>query len=325
MNRIDLGDNDSLNILFAHSAFQLSNAFGKRNTCIQHTQAWTAEECMDKIADVDIAVLSTFWNPALLENAPKLKMIHAPASGYDQFDLDLLEQRGIILTNSRGAMANAVAEHAIAIILSFTRQLHLLRDAQLNHTWRQPIIDLESREDELGGKSVLVYGLGSIGERFTSFAKAFGMRVIGIKRDTSNHDGNADEVHPPEAFPDLLPNADFVVLTCALNSKTEGLINKKTLALMSSHSILVNMARGRCVNEADLIDALRHNAIGGAALDCTEMEPLSAESELWDMPNVIITPHSAGDTRRYEHNVTDILLRNIEKIQHGELPINQII
>ena len=140
MNRIELGNNNELTILFAHGAFNLSEAFGQVSSDIRHSQVWTAEDCAEKITDADIAMLSTFWSPSLLDNAPKLKMIHAPAAGYDQFDLELLKERGIILINSRGTMANAVAEHGIALILSFTRQLNLLRDAQRDHVWRDPIM-----------------------------------------------------------------------------------------------------------------------------------------------------------------------------------------
>ena len=325
MRRIDLPDDDALAVLFAHPAYRLSRAFGDLDTNIRHSQAWTMEECRRSIPDADIAVLSGFWDPDLLENAARMKMIHVCAAGYDQFDLEMLERRGIVLTNSRGAMANAVAEHAMAMILAFTRKLHLLRDAQGERHWRPPITEPGDREDELGGKTVLVYGLGTIGSRFAVLAKAFGMRVLGIKRDTANHDGVADEVHPPGAFGDLLPGADYVVLACALNAQTEGLINRGMLDLMSRHAVLVNVARGRCVDEGDLIDGLNRDAIAGAALDCTEVEPLPPESELWSMPNVIVTPHSAGDTRRYERNVVEILSGNIRKIRRGERLDNQIV
>jgi D-2-hydroxyacid dehydrogenase (NADP+) len=322
---IKLPEDHNLCIHFAHPAFKFADAFGRKNNTIEHWQSFSSDQIMESIANTDILVLSGFWDPELLNVATRLKWIHVNAAGYDQFDLGSLQDKGVMLTNSRGAMANAVAEHAIGMMLSFTRKLFELRGEQLSHRWRSSFANAAQREDELDDRTLLIYGLGTIGSRLAELAKAFNMKVIGIKRDVRSYTGVADEVYGVELFEQQLPRADFVALTCSLSEQTRNVINQRTLSLMSEHAILVNVARGGCVNEADLIDALRHGNIGGAALDCTVVEPLAADSRLWDMPNTLVTPHSAGDTRRYEDNVVDILLNAIKAVRCGESPQTRVV
>jgi phosphoglycerate dehydrogenase-like enzyme len=186
--------------------------------------------------------------------------------------------------------------------------------------------DLTQREDEIGGKTLLIVGLGRIGGRLAQLAKAFDMKVTGIRRDPAGGAGAADEVHGLEALKSLLPRADFVALTCPLTPETTGLIDAEALGLMRPDAHLVNVARGRVCVEAALTEALAQRRIAGAALDCTEAEPLPAESPLWAMPNVLITPHTAGETRRYEDNVLDLLEENLGRLWRGEAALkNQIL
>ena len=169
-------------------------------------------------------------------------------------------------------------------------------------------------------------GLGRIGGRLAQLAKAFDMKVIGVRRDPTGGAGAADEVHALSALPALLPRADFVALTCPLTPETTGLINAEALARMRPDAYLVNVARGKVCVEADVAAALQAGRIAGAALDCTEVEPLAAESPLWAMPNVLITPHTAGETRRYEDNVLDLLEENLGRLWRGETALkNQVV
>ena len=144
------------------------------------------------------------------------------------------------------------------------------------------------------------------------------MRVIGIKRDPSRGAGAADKLVGPDGLLGVLPEADFVALTCPLTPQTENLIDAKALAAMKPSAYLVNVARGRVVNEPALAEALQAGRIAGAALDCVWEEPLPATSALWSVPNVLITPHTAGETRRYEDNVIDLLLENLGRMWRGE-------
>ena len=313
-----LPGDDTLVIHFAHVAYRLAERFALRGTGIAHFQTWSREDTLARIAEGHVLVLSGLWSDEMLDQAANLRFIQVCAAGYDRFGLDALAARGVRLANGSGVNRNAVSDHAMALLLALTRHVHTGRDRQRAHQWRGMISDLGRREEELAGKTMLVYGLGAIGSRLARLARAFDMRVVGIKRDTASHDGSADEVRPPERFFESLSEADVVVLTCPLTSQTENLIDAAALARMRPGAYLVNVARGRCVNEPDLIDALERGAIAGAGIDTTWQEPLEPDSTLWDLENALITPHTAGETRQYEDNVVDILIENVQRLQRGE-------
>jgi len=237
-----------------------------------------------------------------------------------------LARRGIRLASARGVNARAVAEHAMALILALSRRLPEARDNQRTRVWRGMIGDLSQREDELGGKTLLVVGLGDIGGRLARLGKAFDMRVVGLRRDPSNGPGSADSVHPMGALKSLLPEADVVALTCPLTPETENLVDAEALDGMKPSAHLVNVARGRVVDEAALTLALQARRIAGAALDVTAEEPLAPGSPLWGMAQVLITPHTAGETRRYEDNVIAILRDNLDRLGRGDQELrNQVV
>ena len=306
-----------ITIHFAHTAYQFSALFEQRNTSIKHFQTWTAADTAARIGEGDVLVVTGFWNNELLANADKLKFIQVCGAGYDQFDLAAVRSQGIRLANASGVNVNAVSDHAMALILALNRQLHHARDNQHKAHWRGMISDLSLREDELPGKTLLIFGLGKIGSRLAKLAQAFGMKVIGIKRDTSTTVAYVDELHTSAALPDLLPRADLVALTCPLTDETHQIINAKAIAAMKSTAYLINVARGACVDESALIDALQNQRIAGAGIDVTEIEPLAPDSPLWLLDNVILTPHTGGETRRYEDNVIDILIENLQRLARG--------
>jgi len=276
------------------------------------------EEFTARIAEADVVSVSMMWRNELIARAPKLKFIQSISAGLDQYSREALKAAGIRLASGQGVNARAVAEHAMSFILAMTRQLHFARDNQVKHHWRGMISDLTKREDELGGKTLLIVGLGRIGSHLAMLARAFGMRVIATKRDVASGAGAADAVFTNDALIERLPEADFVALTCPLNAQTEGLINARALAAMKPSAYLINVARGRVVDEPALIAALAEGRIAGAGLDCTVEEPLPVASPLWDIPNVLITPHTAGETRRYEDNVIDLLVENLDRLWRGE-------
>ena len=317
---------DQITIQFAHVAYRLAERFALRDTGIAHFQTWSSDETTSRLDEADVLVLSGFWHDDLLAKAPNLKFIQICAAGYDQFGLDALQNRGVRLANGAGVNANAVSEHAMALILALMRQIHVGRDNQRKRHWRGMISDLSAREDELPGKTVLIFGSGTIGGRIARLARAFDTHVIGVKRNLSDYDSAIAEVHPPDALLDLLPRADVVVLTCPLTPETERVINAEALAQMKSSAFLVNVSRGGCVDEMALVDAVRDGTIAGAGIDVTSEEPLPASSPLWDLDKVIITPHTGGETRSYEDNVIDVLLENLERLWRGDAQLlNQII
>ena len=191
---------------------------------------------------------------------------------------------------------------------------------------RGMIGDISRREDELGGKVLLVVGLGQIGGRLAQLAKAFDMRVIGLRRDPSAGRGAADAVYAMVEFKSLLPQADFVALTCPLTKETEKLLDADALGRMKPSAYLVTVARGRVVDEAALIKALAARRIAGAGIDVTAEEPLAPDSRLWGMEQVLLTPHTAGETRHYEDNVIEILRDNLGRLWRGEAQLrNQVV
>jgi phosphoglycerate dehydrogenase-like enzyme len=317
---------DRLAICFAHVAYQLHERFAALNTGINSFAVRDAETLANRVGEADVLVISGLWQNSLLDRAPQLRFIQAIGAGTDQFPRDELARRGIRLASARGVNARAVAEHAMALILALSRRLPEARDNQARRIWRQMISDLARREDELDGKTLLVVGSGDIGGRLARLAKAFEMSVLGLRRDPSLGRGAADAVHPMSALKSLLPEADFVALTCPLTPETENLIDADALARMRAAAYLVNVARGRVVDETALVEALAARQIAGAGIDVTVEEPLAANSPLWAMEHVLITPHTAGETRRYEDNVIEILRDNLERLWRGESQLrNQVV
>ncbi len=317
---------DSLTICFAHAAYQLQARFAARNAGSASVEVRSREDLDGAVADADVLVISGLWHNALLELAPKLRFIQSIGAGTDQFPKELLKTRGIRLASAQGVNERAVAEHAMALILALARHLPQARDNQRRHVWRKMIGEIERREDELAGKTLLIIGLGRIGARLTRLAKAFDLRVVGVRRDPAAGDNGADAVHATAELEKLLPQADIVALTCPLTPETTGIVGRRALSLMKPSAMLVNVARGRCVDEAALIDALAGRRIAAAALDCVAEEPLPSSSPLWDMDNVLITPHTAGETQRYEENVLDVLTENLGRLWRGETTLkNQVV
>ncbi len=313
-------------ICFAHVAYPLADIFARRATGLAHFQVWNQHDLREKIGEAHVLVISGLWQNDLLDRAPNLRFIQSIGAGYDQFSLDALRGCGIRLANAKGVNRNAVSEHAMAMILSLARQLHTGRDHQRSHHWRGMISDISRREDELGGKTLLIIGLGGIGSRLAALAKAFNMEVIATKRTPATPGAAVAEVYPPDQLKAILPRADFVALTCPLTPETRNLIDAEALSLMKPSAYLINVARGGCVDEPALLAALRQGTIAGAALDHLWDEPLPPDSPFWDLENVVITPHTAGETRRYEQNLIDILMENLERLWRGEKElVNQVV
>ncbi len=321
-----LPPDDKLAICFAHVAYQLHERFSALDTGINSFAVRDHETLENRVGEADVLVISGLWHDGLLDRAGKLRFIQAIGAGTDQFPLEELKKRGIRLASARGVNYRAVAEHAMALILALSRRLPEARDNQAKRVWRGMIGDLSRREDELGGKTLLVVGLGQIGGRLAELAKAFDMRVVGLRRNPAAGRGAADSVHAMGDLKSVLPEADFVALTCPLAKETEKLLDAGALARMKSSAYLVNIARGRVVDEAALVEALAARRIAGAGIDVTAEEPLASNSPLWGMEHVLLTPHTAGETRRYEDNVIEILRDNLGRLWRGEEPLrNQVI
>ncbi len=314
-----------LTIGVCHSAYQIEPVIRARLPEVRVFQEFSTEAMLPRMPEIDVLAVSGAWHDSLLEPAEKLKWIQSIGVGYNQFPLDELKHRGVRLTNAVGVNANAVSEHALALILALTRRLPEARDNQHQKYWRPMIGDPLAREDELSGKTMGIIGLGAIGNRLATFGKAFDMRVIGTKGNPATYQGMADEVFPPDRLDDVLEAADVVVLCCPLQPETTDLMGTAELKRMRASAYLINVARGPVVVEADLITALQAGDIAGAALDVTIAEPLQPDSPLWEMSNVLITPHTGGETSLYEKRLVDIIVENVRRWERDEPFIHQIV
>ena len=321
-----LPPSDKLAICFAHVAYQLQERFSALETGINAFAAREPGTLENRVAEADVLVISGLWHDGLLDRARKLRFIQAIGAGTDQFPREELAQRGIRLASAHGVNYRAVAEHAMALILALSRRFPEARDNQAKRVWRGMISNPSQREDELGGKTLLVVGLGQIGGRLAQLAKAFDMRVVGLRRDPAAGRGAADSVHTMSELKPLLPEADVVAVTCPLTEETEKLVDAEALGRMKPSAHLVNVARGRVVDEVALVEALAAQRIAGAGIDVTVEEPLAPDSPLWGMEHVLLTPHTAGETRHYEDNVIEILRDNLGRLLRGEAQLrNQVV
>ena len=321
-----LPDKSELVIGFAHAAYRMADEFVGRGEGIRHFEVRSRDELRQRVGEADVLVVSGFWRNEFVERAPNLRFIQSISAGTDQYDKNLLRDRGIRLASAQGVNEEAVAEHAMALILGLARHLHSGRDNQTKRLWRGMISDPMQREKEVAGSTLLVIGLGRIGSRLAAIARAFRMRVVGLKRNPGMATATVDEIFGPDRLHEALSQADFVALTCPLTPETEGMIGAPELRAMRGTAYLVNVARGRVVDEDALIGALQRGLIAGAGLDCVHEEPLPPTSPLWDFPNVIVTPHTAGETQRYESNVIDLLQENLGRLYRGEATLrNQVV
>jgi phosphoglycerate dehydrogenase-like enzyme len=316
---------DRLKICFAHAAYRMGERFALRNAGIAHVEVRSADELARQLPEADVLVVSMLWKNELAGGAKRLKFIQSISSGTDWYDKAVLQAHGIRLASAAGVNAEAVAQHAMALMLALRRRLPEARDNQRARYWRPMISEIAAREDELSGKTLLVVGMGRIGSRLARLAKAFGMRVIATRRNPAAGAADADTIVGNERLHEMLKQADAVAITCPLTPETESMIDAAALAVMRPTAHLINVARGRIVDEAALIRALKEKRIAAAGLDVTVEEPLPAASPLWTMPNVLITPHVAGETQAYEDGVIDILLANLERLWRGEPLVNQVV
>lgn len=313
-------------VCFAHAAYRLGERARERDLPLRFLEVRDRAALDAVIGEVEVLVISGLWRNELLERAAKLRFVQSISAGTDQYDRAALRARGIRLASAAGVNAEAVAEHAIALLLALARLLPEAVRNQDRRVWRGMIGEIGRREQELAGKTLLLVGLGRIGARIAFLARAFGMRVVGVRRDPASGAAGAEEVHGLDALDRLLPTADVLLLACPLTPETENLVDARRLALLRPGALFVNVARGRCVDEEALVRALQSGRLSAAAIDVAREEPLPQTSPLWSAPNLLITPHSAGETRAYEDRVLDLMLDNLDRLRRGEtLLANQVV
>ena len=251
-----------------------------------------------------------------------LRWVHSPAAGVGGMLFPAMKASPVVLTNSRGMSAAAVAEHALMLILSSVRRLPEAVRAQDARRW---ICNDLAGLPSLRGRTLAIIGLGAIGRELARMASGLGMVVIGTRRDMEEPvPAGVAEALDPEELPAVLQRADVVVLTAPLTEETRGMIGAAELRLMKPDAWLVNVARGKLVDEAALIDALESGTIAGAALDVFEHEPLSASSPLWGLRNAVLTPHVAGFLADYWEAACALFAANLTRYLSGEALANTV-
>jgi phosphoglycerate dehydrogenase-like enzyme len=245
-------------------------------------------------------------------SADKLKWIHATSAGVDALMFPALVNSDVTVTNARGIFDRTIAEYVLCTILMFAKDFpHAIR-LQMRHEWKHR--DTERAE----GQQVLVVGAGSIGRQIGRLVAAAGLKPHGIARTARHNDPDFVAVHGNEDLYEQLGHADFVVIAAPLTPQTEGLFNEKAFKAMKNTARLINIGRGPIVKTDDLIAALESGEIAGAGLDVFEEEPLPADHPLWDMENVIMTAHMAGDFIGWKRALTDQFLENLGRWDRGE-------
>ncbi len=253
---------------------------------------------------------------AATQGAPNLRWLHVFNAGVDHPVFQRFLERGVRLTTSAGASAEPIAQTALAGLLWLARGFPHWQDAQRRRSW-EPLRAQEVPR-ELRGQTLIVVGLGGIGLELARLARALGLHVIGVRRSPARGGEPADEIHPPARLRELLPRADWLALACPLTPETRRMIDADALARLPRGARLINVGRGELVHEAALVDALRAGQLAGAYLDVFEIEPLPAESPLWDLPGVIVTPHNSAASRGNERRQTEAFLRNLRHWLRGE-------
>ncbi|KKR33141.1 MAG: hypothetical protein UT63_C0023G0004 [Candidatus Gottesmanbacteria bacterium GW2011_GWC2_39_8] len=276
------------------------------------------EEVNKNFPDTDILICGYFDRPDLVDFsiAKKLKWVHVESAGAQDISA-ALRHTDIIVTNSSGVHPIPIAEHVFGLLLMFTRKLNNAYKRQLEKQKWEKSYTLFPVE-ELSGKTMGIVGYGRIGKRIAEVAKSFGMKVIAIKHETQKEDIHADQFYKSEDLDILLAESDVLVNALPLTPETKGLFNLDKFKLMKRSAYFVNIGRGKTVIEKDLIQALKEEIIRGAGLDVFEEEPLLPSSPLWNLENVIITPHFAGWTPRYAERVIDIFCQNLEAYMKNE-------
>ncbi|RLM56389.1 D-2-hydroxyacid dehydrogenase [Halobellus sp. Atlit-31R] len=253
--------------------------------------------------------------------AADLEWIHCVLAGVDAFPLDALERHGIRLTNSSGIHGDAVGETVLGYLLQFARRLHVYRDNEPKRTWEYPDWD---EAFTLAGETVCVVGLGTLGQGVAARADGVGMDVVGVRR-TPTPIPWVSQIYTPDALTEAIADARFVVLTVPLTEQTRGLVGSAELAAMRDDAYLVNVARGPVVDQDCLLRELESGGLAGAALDVFEEEPLPDESPLWELENVIVTPHTAGATRAYAERIAALVDENYKRLRGGDALANQVV
>ena len=286
-------------------------------SCFTYTSYKKATKKMAEEADIIIGNI----DPDLLEYAKNLEWLQLNSAGADAYVKKGVLPEEVVLTNATGAYGPGVAEHMLAVLFSIQKKLHLYRDNQNQCEWQD-----EGEVMSLRGGCALIVGLGDIGLYFARLLRNFGYRVIGIKRRPGQVPQGVDELYTMEHLDELLPEADVIFSVLPETKTTKNIFNAKRFREMKNSAVFLNAGRGSAVNTEDLCQALIAGEIYGAGLDVTDPEPLPSQHKLWNMKNVVITPHISGDFHHPAtlYRIVDIAAGNLKRYCAGEPLMNVV-
>lgn len=271
-----------------------------------------------------VAMISQYWSPKVRDLAaaarPRLKLVQLLTAGFDPLDAHGVPD-GLLVANAGGAYSPTVAEHAVTLMLALIRRLP---DAAIAHARQEWDRSIQRDMGSLEGRTVTMLGFGSIGVETARRLKPFGARVIAATRSAKPHP-LADEVVPIGELASVLPQTDVLYACLPLGDATRGLIGRTVLDALPDHALVINVARGAVVDKTALLAALLEGRIGGAALDVTDPEPLPADDPLWRAPNLIITPHVAGNgSAAVDQRLAAVTVANVNHLAAGE-PLTHLV
>lgn len=290
----------------------------------QHTflDAWDRDTLRRLLPEADVA-FTPFVDRDVFASASRLRWVQSPAAGVGSLMFPELLASPVVITSARGIRARSIAEHVLGVTIALARAMPAALRAQTAHRWAQEELETEART--LQGQRMGIVGLGAIGLELVKMAAPFGFRISAIRRRAGEPPPDGVEaVWTPDRLPDLLSQSDVVVLAAPHTPETKRLIGRAQLDRMKRGALLVNIARGKLVDDEAVIDALRDGRLGGAALDVFSQEPLDPSSPYWDLPNVIITPHTSGAMKDYWTPLVALFSDNLRRFEKGEPLLNVV-
>jgi phosphoglycerate dehydrogenase-like enzyme len=302
----------------------LADAIRKRWPAMRVMHLPDYDRLPQELPDTDIFVGYSLRAKQLLE-AKKLKWIHSTAAGVAQLMYPELRYSGILVTNPSGIFSVPMAEHTMGLLIAMARNFSdCVRYQDQSHWAQQELWDQPQHLTELNGQVLLIVGYGSIGHELARRAKAFDMRVWGVSRSGKGDSALAEKIVPITQLHEVLPHADFVVVSAPETSETKHRIGAPELARMKPTARLINVARGSLLDQSALLAALQQKKIAGAALDVTDPEPLPATDPLWKAPNLLVTPHTSAISDRLWPRQTVLLLDLLERWFAGRELFNRV-
>ena len=285
---------------------------------IEFIHATSDEERARGLADCDVAY-TWILKADEFATAPKLRWLHTSAVAVETLCLPELFARGVVVSNTRGVQAVPIAEHTLAVVLALSKQLPMVLDHQRHAHWAQNLFMCERLPWLLRGRTLGLIGVGTIGSEIASRARAFGMRVVALRRRNNQATVAAvDQTYGPGQLDQFLKQTHVLAIAAPLTPQTLGLIGAAQIATLPKGAVIVNVGRAKILDTDALIAALHAGHLGGASLDVYPQEPLPPGHPLWTCPNVILTPHTSGFRQGHWEEVVVLFAENLERFEKGE-------